>query len=77
MHEELAGRCEKVLFALQRHRFFSIFAYPVDTVMLNIPDYPEVVKNPMDLGTVADKMRTKEYKPKDFEFDCRQGGDRG
>ena len=66
------SRCEKVLNALQRHRFYGIFANPVDPVMLGIPDYPEVIKDPMDLGTVSDKLRRGEYKhPREFEFGCR------
>lgn len=30
----------------------SPFAVPVNYVELNIPHYPEIVKNPMDLGTI-------------------------
>lgn len=44
MQEELMSRCELVLNALQRHRFYGIFANPVDPVMLGIPDYLDVIK---------------------------------
>jgi hypothetical protein len=30
----------------------NIFDKPVDPVALNIPDYPTIIKNPMDLGTI-------------------------
>ena len=63
-----------MLNALQRHRFHGIFANPVDPIMLGIPDYLEVIKDPMDLGSVSDKLRRGEYKhPREFEFGCRWG----
>lgn len=37
------------------------FQNPVDVVGLNIPDYYEVVKKPMDLGTIKNKLATCEY----------------
>ena len=36
------------------------FCHPVNFVALNIPDYPKVVKCPMDLATVRDKCRQAE-----------------
>jgi E1A/CREB-binding protein len=38
-----------------------IFAEPVDPVKLNIPDYFSVIKHPMDLGTVKDKLDGHRY----------------
>lgn len=40
----------------------SIFGYPVDPIQLNIPDYFDIIKNPMDLGTVKKKMETGGYR---------------
>ena len=73
LSDDLKGRLEKVINALQRHRFYFIFAQPVDPVALNIPDYFDVVKTPMDLGTVANKVRNGAYKGDvtDFEDDAR------
>ena len=45
------ARCAAVLAALQKHECALIFSEAVDHVALNIPDYPEIVKRPMDLGT--------------------------
>lgn len=37
------------------------FSKPVDIVALNIPNYPQVVTEPMDLGTMNDKVKTRKY----------------
>jgi len=37
------------------------FSIPVDYVALGIPHYPEIVKNPMDLGTVQKRLTGGEY----------------
>ena len=64
--------CEKVLNALKRHKYYFVFEHPVDPVALGIPDYPDVIKDPMDLGTVGDKLARGGYlHPREFEYDCR------
>ena len=50
-----------MLAALQKHECALIFSEPVDHVALGIPDYPEIVKTPMDLGTVKRKLDAGEY----------------
>ncbi|EGW31926.1 uncharacterized protein SPAPADRAFT_61027 [Spathaspora passalidarum NRRL Y-27907] len=48
------------------------FLSPVDTVALNIPNYNEVVKEPMDLGTIQTKLANNQYENGDeFEHDVR------
>lgn len=37
------------------------FLLPVDPVALGIPDYVNIVKNPMDLGTIKGKLKAKNY----------------
>lgn len=37
------------------------FKDPVDHVLLNIPTYPEIVKTPMDLSTMENKLKEKKY----------------
>lgn len=34
---------------------------PVDAEALNLPDYFEVIKDPMDLSTIKKKMDAKQY----------------
>jgi hypothetical protein len=64
-------RCEKVLCALERHKFASIFAQPVDAAAMNLPDYHDVVKQPMDLGTIREKLAAGKYRdPPAFKADC-------
>jgi hypothetical protein len=47
---------EKILEKLMAHRNAWPFNQPVDPVALNIPDYLDVVKQPMDLGTVLKNL---------------------
>ncbi|KAF2433167.1 Bromodomain-containing protein [Tothia fuscella] len=42
-------------------KFGQWFLKPVDPVALNIPTYPEIIKNPMDLGTLEEKLKKHEY----------------
>ena len=37
------------------------FYSPVDPVALKIPDYPDIIKNPMDFGTIKQKILTGQY----------------
>jgi hypothetical protein len=38
------------------------FRQPVDWRALGLTDYPIIIKNPMDLGTVKKKLMTGKYK---------------
>jgi len=40
----------------------GVFNEPVDPVALRIPDYPRIVKNPMDLGTIRKRLDGGYYK---------------
>ncbi|KZO99767.1 Bromodomain-containing protein [Calocera viscosa TUFC12733] len=56
--------CMQVLNHLWKKQFYSSaypFYDPVDHVALNIPDYPKIVKKPMDLSTMKKKLETKQY----------------
>lgn len=54
--------CATVLKGLKRHPQHHPFAVPVDPVALNIPDYFDVIKHPMDLSKISQKLETGEYK---------------
>jgi hypothetical protein len=65
--------CYKVLDRCRRNQRAEAFKKPVDPIKLKIPDYPTVVKNPMDLQTVGDKLKLRAYKePGEFAADMRQ-----
>lgn len=53
--------CATVLKGLKRHPQSAPFQVPVDPVALNIPDYFNVVKTPMDLSTISKKLEAGEY----------------
>ena len=69
----------ELVHALLEPRFFvSLQGYawpfykPVDANMLGLHDYHEVIKKPMDLGTVRRKLETREYlSANDFAEDVR------
>ena len=55
---------------LKREKGF-IFRDPVDPELLNIPDYFEIVKMPMDLGSIKKRLETGYYRvPQNVERDA-------
>lgn len=48
--------CLKLLRGLMKHKSASVFLVPVNHVALNIPDYPLIIKHPMDMATVDAKL---------------------
>ncbi|XP_067894142.1 bromodomain-containing protein 3-like [Heterodontus francisci] len=50
-----------VVKALWKHHFAWPFQQPVDAVKLNLPDYYQIIKNPMDLGTIKKRLENKYY----------------
>ena len=66
-------KCFKILLILKIHPKAKPFLEPVDPVALKIPDYPLIVKEPMDLGTIEKKLRGEVYKdPSEFEQDVNR-----
>lgn len=67
---------EEVLTEMKRGRYASFsgaFQFPVDPVALNIPDYHKIIKHPMDVQTITEKMGSNQYENlKEFEMDFRQ-----
>ncbi|KEF55319.1 uncharacterized protein A1O9_08973 [Exophiala aquamarina CBS 119918] len=67
--------CDEVLKEISNPKHWQMnqyFLYPVDPVALNIPTYFQIVKKPMDLGTIKTQLANNGYeKAKDFEEDVR------
>lgn len=65
--------CLQALKELKKSKYRHLaypFLEPVDPVALNLPDYTDIVKQPMDLHTIEDKLMNDEYKGADqFEAD--------
>ena len=54
-------KLEKVFTSIEADPQAYDFLEPVDYVALNILDYPSIIKNPMDLGTVKSKLKDNKY----------------
>ena len=66
-------QCTTLLKNLKQMPEAQPFLAPVDPVMLRIPDYPKIVKNPMDFGTIDKKLTSASYNDTDtFATDIRQ-----
>jgi hypothetical protein len=54
--------CQKLLLIkLMKHRNAWPFLEPVDPIEHNVPDYLDVVKVPMDFGTIAQRLKNNKY----------------
>nr|CAD7427964.1 unnamed protein product [Timema monikensis] len=62
----------KELFSKKHSGYAWPFYKPVDAELLGLHDYHDIIKKPMDLGTVKQKMDTREYKSAgEFAADVR------
>ena len=52
---------QRVLQNVKRIHDARFFVTPVDIAALNIPNYPNIVKNPMDLRTMEEKLKAEDY----------------
>ena len=65
-------QCETLLKNLMQHKYSWVFNAPVDVVKLKIPDYFNIIKHPMDLGTIKKKLASGSYSsPLAFASDVR------
>lgn len=53
---KLKSKCIETLKGLQTHQHGWVFNSPVDPVELGLPDYFDIIKKPMDLGTVQKRL---------------------
>lgn len=58
---KLKSKCMEVLKGLQTHNHGWVFNCPVDPVELGLPDYFDIIKKPMDLGTIQKKLENGAY----------------
>ena len=69
---ELKVKCLELLKALQAHEHGWVFAAPVNPEELGLVDYFEIIKKPMDLGTIQRKIDAGAYHSlDDFRSDVR------
>ncbi|PSR95712.1 Transcription factor like [Actinidia chinensis var. chinensis] len=65
-------RCNNLLSRLMKHKHAWVFNKPVDAKALGLHDYHDIIKNPMDLGTVKSRLAKNWYKsPREFAEDVR------
>lgn len=62
----------KELFAKKHASYAWPFYKPVDANLLGLHDYHEIIKKPMDLGSIKKKLESREYScPSEFAEDVR------
>ncbi|KAG4303844.1 hypothetical protein PORY_002773 [Pneumocystis oryctolagi] len=61
MTKEQYKYASSILRQLRKNRDARPFNQPVDPIKLNIPTYPTIITNPMDLGTIDKKLSSKQY----------------
>ena len=59
--DQWESAAKRVLSNLQRNSKAYIFNSPVDVEELDIPDYYQIVKKPMDFGTIKTKLKEHKY----------------
>uniref|UniRef100_A0A803MV95 Bromo domain-containing protein n=1 Tax=Chenopodium quinoa TaxID=63459 RepID=A0A803MV95_CHEQI len=64
--------CQAVLEKLMDNPLSVLFSVPVDPVIWNIDDYFDIITNPMDLGTIKQKLLQHRYeRSEEFEADVK------
>ena len=61
MHDSWEKIAKKLMNTLWKHRDADLFHKPVDPEELNIPDYFNIIKNPMDFSTIKRKLSNYSY----------------
>ncbi|CAA2953303.1 transcription factor GTE7-like [Olea europaea subsp. europaea] len=66
-YQDMLKQCKQILTKLMKHKNGWIFNKPVDAAALGLLDYHQIVKQPMDLGTVK-SILAKDLYPSPVEF---------
>ena len=59
LHTKIMEGCAQILRLVLEKDVFAFFAQPVDALALGIPTYHDIIKNPMDLGTINEMLLAK------------------
>ncbi|PIA30525.1 hypothetical protein AQUCO_05500069v1 [Aquilegia coerulea] len=71
-NSQVYKNCCSLLTRLMKHKHGWVFNTPVDVHGLGLHDYFDIIKHPMDLGTVKTRLNTIMYKsPVEFAADVR------
>ncbi|KKK14726.1 hypothetical protein AOCH_001714 [Aspergillus ochraceoroseus] len=52
----------KSIQSLKRMNDSRFYREPVDPIKLNVPHYPQIIKHPMDLGSIELRLKNNQYK---------------
>lgn len=64
--------CRQILMKMMKKKNGHVFNTPVDVKGMGLYDYYDIIKHPMDLGTVKLRLDRNEYRtPQDFAADVR------
>ncbi|KAL2476407.1 Transcription factor GTE4 [Abeliophyllum distichum] len=64
--------CNNLLQRLMKHKHGWVFNEPVNAKALGLHDYHDIIKHPMDLGTIKNRLSQNWYKsPREFAEDVR------
>ncbi|CAA3005220.1 transcription factor GTE4-like [Olea europaea subsp. europaea] len=64
--------CSNLLQRLMKHKHGWVFNKPVNAKALGLRDYHDIIKHPMDLGTIKNRLSQNWYKsPREFAKDVR------
>jgi len=70
--EPLLRKCDALIKGLMKRSQGVHFSKPVDWKKMGLVDYPKLIKQPMDLGTVAEKVTRQAYpRLEDFANEVR------
>ena len=62
MNQDELSTIKNYISVIEKERNAFIFLEPVDYVGMNLPDYPQIIKHPMDLGTIKKKINDNKYR---------------
>lgn len=72
MDEPLLRKCDALMKSLCKKNQAVHFLRPVDWKKMGLVDYPKLIKQPMDLGTVSERLSRNAYaRLEDFANDAR------